>query len=199
MNLLTLCFPFLLFIHNAVNFRDNGASENYVHILNCVVNDYVEMLEEENDIHLVNKVGVMCNKIHFLGLHFASYKSIDQNTGRKMMLQLIDSFLERLNSNKRLRPFLCPFPFTENNIELRISFRNDCLYPYPQPDTIQYMVFMNGTTTFYGENPRSLGTLEILREEPLEFSRLAENLPHRSSPRLGPKKIPIEIDCPPYR
>src|SRR5690349_4141541 len=133
MKMLSLFLPFLLTMHNAVDFSHSGASEEYVHILNCVVNDYVEMLEENNNIHLVNKVGSMNAHIHFLGLHFESYDSMDQETARKMMLQLVDSFLDKINSNKRLKNFLCPSPFTANHIEIRVNFVSDCLYPYPEP------------------------------------------------------------------
>lgn len=181
MSLLTLFVPCLLFIFNAVDFRANGASEDYVNILNCVVNDYVEMLEESNDIHLANKVGIMDEKIQFLGLHFESYEQINQNTARKMMLQLIDSFLDALNRNSRLARYLCPSPFTADNIEIRIAFKSNCLYPYPEVGQIKYMVYKEGVVTFYAENARLLGNLEKIREEPLDFSRLAENLPYQSS------------------
>lgn len=180
MNMLSLFLPFLLMVHNAVDFSHNGACEEYVHILNCIVNDYVEMLEENNNIHLVNKVGSMNGQIHFLGLHFESYDLMDQDTARKMMLQLVDSFLNKINSNKRLKNFLCPAPFTADQLEIRVNFVSDCLYPYPEPGMIKYMTFIDGKTTFYAENPRWLGNLEKLREETLEFSRLAENLPYPS-------------------
>lgn len=192
--LLPFITPFLLYIFNPVDFTDNGAQERYVHLLNCTVNRYIEMLEESNDIHLVNQTGQMDDHIHFLGLSFTSGAAVNESTARIMLLQLIDSFLDAINRDERLAPFLCPHPFTEDNIEIRVTFTNDCLYPYPQPGAIKYMIFSDGFLTFYEENPRLLGTFEKLREEPIEFSRLAENLPHQSPPRrviIDHFKVPI--------
>lgn len=186
--------PFLLFIFNPVDFRDNGATDCYVHLLNCTVNRYIEALEEGNQIHLINKTGQMDDHIHFLGLSFVSEKSVDLATGRRMLLQLIDSFLDAINGDSKLTPFLCPNPFTEDNIEIRVTFTNDCQNPYPQPGTIQYMVFSNGSLTFYEENPRMLGSYEKLRDESIEFSRAAENLPHQSpSQRVATDRSRIRV------
>jgi|694.fasta_scaffold42545_5 hypothetical protein len=189
MNFMTLLTPLLLFVHNPIDFRNEGAGESYVNFLNCVFNEYIGMLENNNDIHLVNKTADLDDRfIHSFRLRFESYAQIDLDTARKMMLQLIDSFVIVMNSNSRLKPFLCPCPFTSDQLEIRLNFLNDCLYPYPQLGTVKYMIFKNGAITFYAENPRSLGKLEKMREEPLDFSRLAENLPY------PPGDIPQSFD-----
>lgn len=194
MSLFTWFAPFFLFIFNPVDFSSNGAQERYVHILNCTINTYVEMLEEGNHIHLVNQTGQMDDYIHFLGLSFTSDALVNESTARKMLLQLVDSFLNAINRDPRLAPFLCPSPFKEDNIEIRVAFNSDCLYPYPQPGAIDYMVYSDGYLTFYQENPRLLGTYEKLKEEPIEFSRMAENLPYQSPPNrvvISTLKVPI--------
>lgn len=173
MNWLTLITPWMLLIHNTVDFRENGAQEEYYQKLNFVVTGYIEMLENCNNLRLINKTGCMDCTIHYLGLQFESYDTRNINSARKLMLGLIDSFLKTINDSTCLRPYLHCYPFTTENVEIRVHFVDDCKYSYPAPDEIKYMTFIDGTITYNTGNPRCLGELEKLREEPLDFARRA--------------------------
>ena len=174
MNWLTLITPWMLLVHNTVDFRETGAQEEYYQKLNHVVTGYIEMLENcNNNLRLVNKTGCMDCKIHSLGLQFEARDSRNIDSARKLMLSLVDSFLKTINGSECLRPYLCRHPFTANNIEIRVNFVNDSKYYYPAPNEIKYMSFIDGTITYNTGNPRFLGELEKLREEPLDFARKA--------------------------
>jgi hypothetical protein len=169
---LPLFMSYMLLVHNIVDFSEYGACEPYLQRLNCLVTDYVEMLERCNDLRLVNKTGHMGKKICNIGLQFESEDHHDINSGRKFMVALIDNFVKTMNQDPRLNPYL-ECPFTADNIELRLHFVDNCLYSYPTSGRILYMSFMEGAITYDVGNPRNPGELEKLREESLEFARRA--------------------------
>jgi len=173
MNLFSLFLPWMLLVHNTVDFRENGAQEEYLHILNYTVTEYIGMLEDNNRIKLVNKTGWMGDKICKLSLLFQSYEKQDVDTSRQMILTLIDSFVKAINEGcrGRLKPFLENCTFTSCDVEIRVNYIDDCKYPYPFPGTVKYVAYADGYITYSTENPRCLGLLEPLRRETLCFAR----------------------------
>ena len=161
-------------VHNTVDFRGTGANDSYLNILNYTVTEYIDMLEENNQIKLVNKTGCMDESgIYKIGLLFESYDQHNMESSRQMILGLIDSFLDALNNGceGRLKPFLKGYPFTECNVDIKINFISNCKYPYPLPGIIKHVNFSEGMITYNTENPRCLGRLEILRREPICLAR----------------------------
>ncbi len=189
MNPLIFLLPTLLMVHNMVDFTQNGAPDAYVNILNCVVTDYIEILEDHNDLKLVNKSALLDQRIHRLGLQFEVYNHYSLDHARTMMIGLVDSFLDALNQSKRLIPFRPnPCGFSSNDIEIRVTFIDDCKFPYPAFDEIKYMSFAHGIITYNVGNPRCLGQLLRYREEPLGFARRASPPPAQFIP---PKCRPL--------
>lgn len=172
MTWLSLCLPFFLGIHNMVDFRDFGAQERYATYLGYTVTEFVEMVEDHNRIRLVNHSGDMDDKIHHLTLNFEAYESQTIDGARDMILGLLDSFLAALNQGccGRLPPYLCPNPFTSDHVDIEIHFVGECLYNYPLPRSIQYVVFSGGKIGYYIQDP-VCGGLHQIRSEPLDFAR----------------------------
>lgn len=180
-----LLMPLLfLMVHNPVDFTQNGACADYVNILNCVVTDYIEILEDHNNLRLVNKTGEMGAKIDKIGLQFESYDPYTLDNARTMMIGLIDSFLDALNQSKRLRPYLNGCHFTPGNIDIRVNFVQNSLYPYPAFNEVQYMSFEDGVISYSTIMRNCLGQYQMkrLRDEPLDFARRASPPPSQFVP-----------------
>lgn len=181
---------FMLMVHNTVDFSQFGASENYVNILNRVITDYVEVLEDHNNLRLVNKTGEMGQKIHKIGLQFESYEHFSLDNARTMMIGLVDSLLDAINRSQRLRPFIPHCGFTPHHIEIRVNFVDTSTYSYPDFDEIKNMTYSDGVITYSVIAPNCLGerVMSRLRDEPLDFAR-------RASPPLSqfipPKCRPV--------
>ncbi len=188
MNFLSLFIPVMLLVHNTVDFRSSGAQESYANKLNVTVTDWIEKLEEHNNIRLINQTGSMDEKICKLGLQFQSPVQYDIVNGRKMILQLIDGFLQLINSSDCLKPYLyCP-PFTLNRLEISVNFVGNCKFSYFSAGQLKYLSFSEGVITYYGVN--GCGDLEKLQEEPLDFARkvIAQDPATRTYYTLDPCK-----------
>ena len=187
MTWLSLCLPLILGVHNMIDFRDSGANEEYATYLGHTVTQFVEMIEDNNpNVRLVNHSGHMDTKIHSITLNFEANEEQTIDEARDMVLGLLDSFLAALNHGccGRLPPYLCPNPFTPDNVDIEVHFVGDCLYNYPKPRSIQYVVFSGGKIGYFTQNFAQRGFLgekigysvcdggvNQIRSEPLAFAR----------------------------
>lgn len=68
-----------------------------------------------------------------IGLNFQLLGLLSKDEGRKIILDCTDELLSELNSSLAMRPYLQPYPFTLDNIEIAIYVRNadgyDVYYP----------------------------------------------------------------------
>jgi len=61
------------------------------------------------------------DKVWLMSIDFDRYGDpINEQEARKLIIACVDDFLEAVNNDEELRPFLQDFPFTAKNLELRI-------------------------------------------------------------------------------
>lgn len=167
-----------------IDFWDFGARKEYATYLSHTVTEFVGMVEDNNQIRLVNYSGQMDCKIHHLSLNFEAYNEQTIDGARNMILGMLNTFLYAINHgcDNRLAPYLCPYPFTPDNVDIRIHFVGDCLYNYPLPFSIQYAVYSVGEIGYYRQN--ACGLTQI-RTESLDLA-------------LSLAQSPALINCPTY-
>jgi len=94
----------------------------------------------------MDKVWLMC-------LSFDRYgEPINEQEARKLIINCVDDFLEAVNKDEQLRPFLQDFPFTAKNLELKIfNFNKDQeLHYFP---SIAIVKDLRGKIGFLTEDP----------------------------------------------
>ena len=72
--------------------------------------------------------------IWLMSISFNRYgKPITETEARKLIISCVDDFLDSINNNDELRPFLKEYPFTSKNLDITIfNFNNnDFLYLFP--------------------------------------------------------------------
>ncbi len=106
-------------------------------IQGCDFNPAEKLLEEQSLINSVRKrtarriemkyklnpIGTgakALNKVKMLALAFESDRKIDIEEGRKLLVNVIEIFLEEINKDEKLRPYLANYPFNAGNVEIRI-------------------------------------------------------------------------------
>ena len=196
MGWLTFCLPLILGMHthNTVDFRDFGAQERYVNYLDYTVTEFVEMVEKYNRIRLVSHSGQMDERIHHLTLNFEAKGGQTIDGARDMILGLVNTFLDALNHGccGRLPPFLCPNPFSGENVDMQIHFVGDCLYNYPLPQAIQFVSFSGGKIGYFTQDPGLCGGVHQIRSEPLDLALALAQPPHMINCPTFPKRCRFE-------
>ena len=67
-----ITIPCMLLNLNLIDFGQNGAPESYKNRLNCVITEYVDKVEDQNNLKFVNKTGCYDALIWDMGLQFES-------------------------------------------------------------------------------------------------------------------------------
>jgi hypothetical protein len=100
-------------------------------------------------------------KVKALYLSLSYFKPIKIQEARELLVYSTNTFLNKINSSKELRPYLEGYPATEKNIELRISVSDD--NKQIKPPYISYPAMLKGTCFYYIRNDK--GRLELLHKE----------------------------------
>ncbi len=68
--------------------------------------------------------GQMMDEIKMLMLGFDCRKIVDIETARGLLVYCVEEFLTAINASEEIRPYLYSYPFTDQNVQLEIFFRN---------------------------------------------------------------------------
>jgi hypothetical protein len=167
---LFLLFPALLMGHNAIDFHRPGFNAPYINCLNYIVDQYAVMLEDKNKIFLVAQDVKGRESIESIDLTYDYAVQYDMNQARNLMLQLIDSFVQTLNNDARLKGILPPCGFSHDKLTITLNFTDECAHDYPATSRIKTVVFEDGFVSYYIQNPAKPSQVQILRREPIDFS-----------------------------
>jgi hypothetical protein len=89
-----------------------------------VMSRHIEDVEKDGKVFVFGTGGAMMDDIQMLALNFFSYETLDVNQARRLIVNGIESLLERVNNDPKIRPYLHDYPFTVENLRYGISFRD---------------------------------------------------------------------------
>ena len=92
--------------------------------VNIVQNKASETIASSFEIIPCGSGGIMQYEIKGLSLHFQSFRAIDLNSARKLIVESSQIFLNEVNSSEAIRPYLEEYPFPPSRIDITISFHN---------------------------------------------------------------------------
>lgn len=92
-----------------------------VRIIHKIMQETISEVKTKYDLYVVGiSQGYEQKKYNELGLTFTSYRKIGRDEGRKMLLYIVEIFLENINNNPEVQSYLFTWPFTEENIGVSI-------------------------------------------------------------------------------
>ncbi len=100
--------------------RKQAMNPHYEVIANQITLDTAKLLRERYGLNAVGIGGGMMDDIKKMNLSLQSTKLLSIDEGRELILSCIDTYLDQINSNEKVRPFLNVYPFSENNIGVTI-------------------------------------------------------------------------------
>ena len=68
--------------------------------------------------------GQMMHQIEMLALAFRYYKPVTIEEGRELLITSVDTFVDAINADERIRPYLANYPFEPKNVQISIFLRN---------------------------------------------------------------------------
>jgi len=105
-------------------------------------------IEKETKLIFVGFGGGAMHNIRLLSMSFDYYQEVDLDQARELLLYAVDTYLEEINKDQEVRPYLITYPFTAANVEIQIFFyqpdRRDL-----GPGKIYYSSAIDGIFDFY--------------------------------------------------
>ncbi len=123
---------------------------------------------------LLSGIGsAMPDKIHELDVDYTSSIYVNVEQARKLFIDNSQIFLNEINGDTILRPYLVEYPFTEKNIAFTLSFENERAQMYPPP-YIAYVSIINSKIYYHfylAEQEKLLNIHEETYQEALKIVR----------------------------
>ncbi len=140
-------------------------SEDYEKIANTITFQTASAIKDEKDLHLIGVSGGMMDNIKMMGMGFECKTTADIKTARKLLLDIVNRYLININGNNKIKPYLHNYPFTANNVDVKIFFRD--LDKLKTESDIDIASANEGTIYYYKDWPEKYD-LKILHEETYE-------------------------------
>ena len=88
-------------------------------------------LTADGTLFVEAQVAAMFNEVKELGFRFRSTKKLNLEEARVLYVDCVAALLKEVNENEKIRPYLIKYPFTYENTDIRISFRERDSVPPP--------------------------------------------------------------------
>ncbi|MBS0621234.1 MAG: hypothetical protein JSS61_07250 [Verrucomicrobia bacterium] len=138
----------------------------YVKMANRITANVSEQIKNETGLVPIGTGGSMMHDIQMLALSFQYYHAVDQNQARDLLLYCVDTYVNAVNSNVDVRPFLHDYPFTSKNIQIRIWVYASDATRMPLGE-ISSMSSIDGIFKYISEDPAT-NHYEVLYRESYE-------------------------------
>jgi hypothetical protein len=98
----------------------NSKTRDYEDIANEIRAQIGKKLAEKHMMAVVGISGGMMKSVNLVGISFQTYRAIDRDEIRYILIDCVEELLKAINESEEIRPYLKNFPFTMNNIRIEI-------------------------------------------------------------------------------
>jgi hypothetical protein len=148
-----------------------------------VVTDQVaKKIYQETGLKLMGTGGGLIDQINRLGISFARYGDLSMEEARELLVYCVEEYLDAINADEKIRPHLCCYPFSPNNIEIAIFIYGEDRRD-PPIGFLTVVAEIYGRMTYKIQQP-GFPSMKTIHEEPYDE---AKKLMEQQDP--GMKKI----------
>lgn len=99
--------------------------ETHCLVADKVAMNFVKEVEKTDGLVVTGSGGAMMGDIQEIFLSFETDRCLDKAEMRSFLTQKSERFIELINENEEIRPYLHDYPCTEKNIELWVIFHKN--------------------------------------------------------------------------
>ncbi len=128
-----LCF--LCFSCTEISDRDERSSGREKEaVVNEILEKVANQIKDEYQLGPFGSGGQMMSQVEMLHLAFVYRKPLTVEEGRRLVLAAMHKFLDGINKEIRIHPYLANYPFSPENIEIEIFVQNQKGLPFDSSD-----------------------------------------------------------------
>lgn len=141
-------------------------NEDHVFLAHKITHAFEKKAKKEFELYSIGSGGSMVGNIKEIEIMFLAFRQVSFSEARELEVQCIEKFVEMINSDKKIRPFLSQYPFKEENVGITVSFREKNRGYYPAGE-VSYLFNAKNKLCYYKVDPHS-NKAEKIFEEPYE-------------------------------
>lgn len=134
---------FLLIGYMAITENKKTSEPIYCKYVDEISHEFLVLAKTKYGLTCSGSGGALMDRVNVISLSLDSREQdFDIKRARRLIIDCSEDYLERVNNNEEIRPYLSHFPFTEKGIRFSISFRN------PQDDAIKLAFLSQGNVVY---------------------------------------------------
>ena len=117
------------FLYGGQTLKANDAEEeDYPKYVHEIVREFAREVYKKYGLYCESSGGSMPHDVEEISIDFTVRKRATIEEARKLEVELIESFLKKVNAHEKIRPFLREYPFTPRRAGITIAFtkQNGC-------------------------------------------------------------------------
>ena len=153
----------------------------YVQMVQKIEKQVINELRNNENLLAIGIGGGMIGSINRLSLMFQYYDEVDIDTARKLVIIAATTYINALNDNKEVRPYLRYYPFRIEDIGIKIFFKNNEHYPVAVGE-IEAGSLVAGKITYYEKIEERFSVKSIKKEPFAEAYQIVKGVPYNPPP-----------------
>jgi len=125
---------------------------------------YVKQCAKPRGLYLTGSGGAMRYDVKKVILNFLSFNALTVDEARVLYVEMMEDFLYRMNQDVKIRPYLHNYPFTFENVKLRIGFEDAQRQILGDGHVALMYIGKNNELSFRGYNPETEEFYSLHRE-----------------------------------
>ncbi len=144
-------------------------------LFNSTLTEAVEALDplfSKYKMNVSGGGGYIGYDIGHIALSVNVYKQVTVDEARRIYVEILDAIVERINKDKKLRPYLREYPMTYRLVDLSLSFVDEKTH-YPPKEYVYYM-YKYDVLFFRGYDVVKNNFVDLHREDFSETLKILE-------------------------
>lgn len=100
------------------------AEQEHIKLINRFNAAFAKELKKEKSMCLFGYGGRMMFDVEEVFMSYQVTQCVSMEEARRLFVEISEKYLVRINGDEKLRPFLHNYPFTINNLDLNLGFKD---------------------------------------------------------------------------
>ena len=140
----------------------------YEKISDKITSKTAKKLSKKYQLDPIGSGGSMMHDVEMLALSFNCYRSLSINESRELVINCVNEYIKSINENENIRPYLHDYPFSAQNIQIKIFFFGDENFQKIPPGKINVVSTGKKRVRYYTDSDEDEYKLETLHQETYE-------------------------------
>jgi len=97
---------------------------NFWKLAQKIMGEYSQEMRKKHSFEVAGSGGSAAYDMQVATITYAGYQSLNIDEARRLFIEVVDGLAYKFNKDKVIRPFLHDYPFTRQNIDIALTFKN---------------------------------------------------------------------------